>query len=262
MRDLNLSLLSRTSLVGSTEAGSVFLGHVEALHAGWLPERWGHEEPLRHRSDGGPIDDMFGADLLWRGRDGSMGDASVSTEPWQPHAYLTIEAELARADMAGATGLLKRLAAEFKGDYGFIHQLTLDDASFLAGSQTTADFHEDGPFLVVPSEQLQLCLPHLFWVNVLGPPYTELFGADRLASAPAHTVEEVAPGTFYLQLSERIQDLHEHPAQIEDARIEIREHLGVNAFWHPQAGPDFAHYEAPRFPTEEERLEPADHGAG
>jgi hypothetical protein len=103
---------------------------------------------------------------------------------------------------------------------------------------------------VVPTVQLELCLPDLFWANVLGPPYTQMFGADRLATAPAHLVEEIAPGTFYLQLSERIEDIHEHPDQLDRARVEVKEHLGVNAFWHPEAGLDFAYYQAPRFPDE------------
>jgi hypothetical protein len=79
-------------------------------------------------------------------------------------------------------------------------------------------------------------LPQLFWATVVGPPFSDLLGADRLRTAPAAAVEEVAPGTFLLILADRAADVVGHPERVDGARRRIQAHLGEDAFWDPGRG--------------------------
>ncbi len=68
---------------------------------------------------------------------------------------------------------------------------------------------------------------------VLGPAYVEMFGAERIASAPAHLVEELGGDHFYLQLTAGLSDPVEQPEQVDAVRQGVLDHLGRDAFWQP-----------------------------
>ncbi len=101
------------------------------------------------------------------------------------HATLTITDNSGNVQTEGAAGLLKRLAVDYGGDFGLVHTLTDEDVTFLRGAPGVVAFLEDeGPFLSIV--QLEVCLPDLFWGTVLGPPYAELFGPERLPRRRRH----------------------------------------------------------------------------
>jgi hypothetical protein len=72
---------------------------------------------------------------------------------------------------------------------------------------------------------LEARLPEIPWLSIYGPPYVEMFGVERLASAPFLRVEEREPGYFWAFLSGSV---FEEPAQA--SRAAVRVHLGEDAF--------------------------------
>jgi hypothetical protein len=72
--------------------------------------------------------------------------------------------------------------------------------------------------------------------------HVELFGEERVASAPCHAVERVAPATYRLQLIEDPADA----SGVERARGELKAHLGADAFFDPDRG-ELAAYRVPDF---------------
>jgi hypothetical protein len=76
-------------------------------------------------------------------------------------------------------------------------------------------------------------LPDLYWGNVFGPSYVELFGADRLRTAPAAVVTEFPGGGFYVQVTDSILDLSsaEGIPRYRAARDAVKEYLGSDCFY-------------------------------
>ena len=110
-----------------------------------------------------------------------------------------------------------------------------------------------GPRLSLTGRALaEECLPNLYWAQVFGPPWVELFGADTLASTPAHRVEEVAPGHWLVQLTERLADVVEDRAGFERVRAAAKVHLGADAFYSAERGLT-GRYRTPQIPTLAER---------
>lgn len=81
-------------------------------------------------------------------------------------------------------------------------------------------------------------IPDIYWVNFFGRPYVELLGADRLRTAPCDEIKEMADGGFMLRLT---------PAPLDsvtpDGRLQaqaVKEHLGIEYFWHPSDGLEYS----------------------
>jgi hypothetical protein len=85
-------------------------------------------------------------------------------------------------------------------------------------------------------------LPGLYWLNYLGPPYVDLIGLDRLLSAPAYEVKEIAGGVL-LALAADADEWQSPEYQAREAAV--IEHIGKKYFfsrWEPDretVAPDF-----------------------
>jgi hypothetical protein len=66
---------------------------------------------------------------------------------------------------------------------------------------------------------------------VFGPAYIDLFGLDRLLSAPACIVEKLDAKHVFLQLTPEVRDAVSLPVQLGVARLAVKEHLGIDAFF-------------------------------
>jgi len=99
---------------------------------------------------------------------------------------------------------------------------------------------------------LTKCLPDLYWAQIVGPPWVELWGADRIASTPAYRVEEVAPSTWLIQLTPHLADVTDDRDNYVAIRTKAKEHLGEDTFFDRERG-HYAEYRAPRIPTLGER---------
>ncbi|WP_027621702.1 hypothetical protein [Acetivibrio clariflavus] len=72
---------------------------------------------------------------------------------------------------------------------------------------------------------LEIRHPELHWMNFFGKPYIDLFGRDKLLSAPAYKVESIGDKVIAIQTTNNIFE----PIP-NDVREKIKRHLGENAF--------------------------------
>ena len=86
--------------------------------------------------------------------------------------------------------------------------------------QNTMTPHWDTP------SDLTLRLPDVPWGSIYGKPYIEMFGRERLLSAPFHSIRELPSGHIFAQLTESVLD----PELPEDRRKAVREWLGEDCF--------------------------------
>lgn len=100
-------------------------------------------------------------------------------------------------------------------------------------------------------KKLKLYLPNLPWLTILGQPYIDLFGRERVQSTPAHEVRQIENGSIRLQVTPDIPDTAEGWADFKLIRDACKRHLNSNAFFNPDA-PRGHIYRVPdfRFPIE------------
>jgi hypothetical protein len=72
---------------------------------------------------------------------------------------------------------------------------------------------------------LQIRHPEIQWMNFFGKPYIDLFGREKLLSAPCYKVELINDNVIALQATENVFE----PIPNE-VRTAIKKHLGENAF--------------------------------
>lgn len=89
---------------------------------------------------------------------------------------------------------------------------------------------------------LTLRLPEIPWGTILGKPYIEMFGEDKIRTAPYASVEKWSSGHLFCKLTD---DLLNPQLPIE-LRQAVREHLGEDAFMQGSRQP--RHYKVGRSP--------------
>src|SRR5581483_7850947 len=100
--------------------------------------------------------------------------------------------------------------------------------------------------LIVATIDFQRCLPDVYWLNVFGPSYVDLFGRDRLLSVPVGEAREIRSELIALRLSSKPCELVEEPTYMRATREAIKNHLGRDAFCDQLHGPD-EEYRTPDF---------------
>lgn len=165
--------------------------------------------------------------LRWR-LDGAFG-------PGDRYSQLSVDGDL---DPDAAQALLPQLVElartpAYGLDYGLLHAWHPDEPAGPSGVRVG----RDGPWLfLTPIDLATEWLPNLFWAQIFGPPWVELFGADRLASVPAYRVEEVAPDRWLVQLTERLGDVVDDHDRFDRIRAAAKAHLGADAFYSAERG--------------------------
>jgi hypothetical protein len=66
---------------------------------------------------------------------------------------------------------------------------------------------------------------------LFGTPYIQMFGRDRLLTAPAHLIRETESGHIIIQLSESLYDLETDYPRVATIRDRVIDHLGSDAFF-------------------------------
>lgn len=89
-------------------------------------------------------------------------------------------------------------------------------------------------------------LPNLFWLNVYGWPYIELFGSSRLMTAPCESVEKLPYGGVALMLTSSIADDAHAWNSYSAIRDRCKDYLGASAFKGSNRPKDNS-YKTPRF---------------
>lgn len=93
--------------------------------------------------------------------------------------------------------------------------------------------------------RLRKYLPNLYSCQVFGKSYVDLFGMDKLLSAPAPVVKKISDSQVYLQLNKDLDDISYE--ELETNRTLVKKHLGADAFFQIEKGRDYK-YKVPNFP--------------
>lgn len=129
---------------------------------------------------------------------------------------------------------LKQAAVPLAVDFAFIDTMTEE---YRIRYQSKQDHYMYGlggvDFFYAATFELIHCLPDMYWGVVFGKAYSELFGMDKLLSAPAYYVEQLSDDAVYIQLSETLGDVLTDFDGVQVVREKVKEHLG-NAFFKPE----------------------------
>lgn len=78
-------------------------------------------------------------------------------------------------------------------------------------------------------DNLEKCLPGIFWINIFGGAYVDWFGKQKLVTTPCFRHEELPDGSHYIQTAEDVM-YYRDPAGVESDN-RILQHLGPDAFY-------------------------------
>ena len=233
------------SLLKDPDEGRALIRALAAHVPSWTPRRYGWSEPLRHTFDPERFDHFWSQVGYWRNAARTANAwVDVRTGPWDILSRMEISGEWTpelKGDGLGAFLADCGAAAALDVTYAMAHVFTDEERSaYYRG------WFELPPGSDAVKRAAQGTMPYflrdLYWANLFGPPYTELFGPERLRTAPAAVAREVRPGYFYVQLSDDIADR----AGIAAVREEIKAHIGADCFYDPNATTP---RRAPRFTT-------------
>lgn len=209
----------------------------------WMPHRYGWSEPPRHVYDPSKIDHFWsrpsGLDVLFRNAGKyARGEVDRRVGPWDILTNVEISGKAPQAEHGGVGGFLADCAKSIDISYAMAHVFSQEQAEayYRAGAWYTLK-PQYGDKVKGSQRTFPYYLRDLYWANVFGPPYTELFGADRLRTAPAAVVTELREGYFYLQVTDSITDLYTPDAipRYRAARDAIKEHIGADCFYDAEA---------------------------
>jgi hypothetical protein len=262
----------------SVESGHAFFGLLAKYFPTQIPDRFGDCEPLKFRLR---IDDPHSIDQIWGNGIWFIAERSkprvsifvqfclpsfrrqrhtaISLLRFQVDSLERVEtfrcfvceaAEVFAADYASAHILTRTELAER------INRLETSIRTFPAppgpvSAQRLRDRVEREGFASVlsmmrpPQQTVHLvkCLPELSWLTVFGKPYIDMFGRDKILTAPAHRVDQLASGAIALTLTDGLEDSHEGWDRLKLACNECKVHLGPDAFCdfegEPRRSPQF-----------------------
>ena len=209
------------------------------------PARYDEVEPIRQAFNVNQIDAIAerlvsANQFYWTGtRGAASGSIRLRSGKGKQTASLSIWTDVERlSNPEELTGLIRDTVTRFGASYGYVHYLSQQEMKKLAGADTVLG--GDGynpPMMSVTRWKLVRCLPNLYWANVFGPEYVALFGgSDRVASAPAQIVGQLAPDTFYLQLTGDMLDFSTHHAEVDALRERTKQYLGADCFFDYESG--------------------------
>lgn len=251
-RDLFLNLVTRNPLL-QRQDGVDLLRILLALPPEIRPDRFNNYEPVNRQLDPTNLDDAIEAwhvyPFFWkRSRASWDGAARPNIGPRPTHGWLKMDGESRRTPLDALRQLLRTLAIRYDADFGFMHLLTPREVKTGALADSVSATHVDGSgtFMSIPPILLTKYLPDLYWANVFGPAYLELFGHETVLATPAAVVEPLRDDLVYLQLTPEITDVRDRPEAFETARLAAKQHLGLEAFFDPHLGREHA-YRVPDF---------------
>ncbi|MCX6463592.1 MAG: hypothetical protein NTW05_08370 [Pseudonocardiales bacterium] len=140
--------------------------------------------------------------------------------PTDTHATVTLECDAAAAGPDALVGFVREASTAFGADFGYVDVLP-----------APATDGEPPGFVYLTPQNLQAWLPEIWWGMVLGPAYVDLIGGNVVASAPAHEVTRIGPATYWLQLTEHLEQPPTDADPLGRQRRAVAAHLGERLFW-------------------------------
>lgn len=210
---------------------------------GFIPERFGNQEPLRGRLDASSAeafleawsreasrvtksasfhftrrkDRRYSASVLWwRASSSRLGSVHVSLPHEQPNTHFANE----------VLELALRLFEAVRGQYGRVCLREEFWAKNVTDSWLAADGSTQGG--AARGTDLRMHLPGLYWANIFGPAYRSFFGRERLDAAPAFEVHNDANCTLLLTAADPYSWNSDAAREAEQALLA---HLGDDAFF-------------------------------
>ena len=251
MKELQINILIPEKLV-SKESGRRVLDLLNSVYPDFSPERYGSHEPLREVYDPAHPEkalEIWGKSFLWKRKHPRVeGSIWLAWGPRLTHTWLTLSVDAEKANSYKVVDFVQQTSAAFNSDFAFIHILTEDDIKkgTLNGTVFCLNPAKKRYSLTVTTKELFQYLPDIYWATVLGLPYVQHFGREKLLSTPAFIVQELSNGSVYLQISENPLDLETHPTNLNLVRQAIKEHLNQDSFFDPAALADHI-YSVPDF---------------
>jgi hypothetical protein len=280
MIDCTFKLLTAKSIV-KREWGELLLSTLLKHFPGHIPQRYGVFEPLKKPvSAENPYSalDLWGTEMCYmtkrRAPKATMNVLFEKRNLRSKHSGINFfEFQIAEVhDLERLEALLLELAELFAADYAMAHILTrseLDDR-LEQRLRTPSAWPEAPPEEIVKQARaraeregyaivlwgavtgklhtvhLVKGLSNLYWLNVFGRPYVELFGTNKLLRAPADFVQALPYGGVAVRLTKDLADSSEAWNEFKAVRASCQQHLDSNAFFDPQAPKDHK-YRTPRF---------------
>jgi len=207
----------------------------------YTPTKWGYFEPLRNIFYPNELSGLnpknaynIMESIFWKrtGRDRAEGswsprrDIEVQSKPAFNHASTSIYVN-STSSQRGLISFLKSASSKFPINFGFIESSTEQYRPY--GSA-------NGIILCashcrITTHLLRHWLPDILWCTVFGPEYINLFGKERLLSAPAYQAELLNDEAFFLQLTPDLNDLWTNFDTVMNLREKVKRHLGYEAFY-------------------------------
>lgn len=246
---LSLNLLSARDFPQHHDSERL-LGAWLASAPGLTPDRWGIEEPLVEPFTpddlDGVLDACHGEVFLSRDR-GPRGDLGFSPWTGRQGIHARVVADVHGLDPArqyplrsSPIGLIDFVEAArdvLPIDLALIHVAPDNEAEIESHPERTYRWVQEPPpgwATRVYTRDLHYFLPTLYWYTLFGPPYVELLGLERLLSAPAFRVDQLADDAVALQLTPDPLDSWRDWGGFVEARSKAMAHLGEDVFWNPE----------------------------
>ena len=267
--------------IATLESGQLILDLFLKHYPGHVPERYGDSELHKRRFDRDRAHDAILNS--WGNRRFIIERSSpavtmqvlfspVTARVPQHSSISLIRIQLDRHDgLVRTWAFLREVASVLDADYAIAHVLTRSELEdrLKAIQQRTAVWPQpsgeqtvnrlrmridrEGFHAVLSSMKLDYftpglkkCLPQLSWATIFGAPYVRMFGRERLLSAPAHEVEELACGAIALKLTASLDDTDEEWQCFKIVRTLCQMHLGDDFFCDSNNPPSHI-YRVPQF---------------
>lgn len=233
-----------------------------------LPTRYGSAEPLTkiYEQDrlGAILKEWGKAYFMTSNAEGALIQvgfgAPKSAKPRHTSIALSFRAK-GEQEAAGVTGFIHEISEAFRADYAMAHILTetelrermaekllrptsppeppveqiVEQMRDAAKRKGFAPVLQGLEITGLGTHRLVKYLPDLYWLNVFGPPYVEVFGPDKLRSAPVAAVAELPYGGVSLQLTSPLADNAQAWSKFAAVRAKCKSHLNSNVFFDPAA---------------------------
>lgn len=134
---------------------------------------------------------------------------------------------------------LKAASINAEGDFGFIDSVATEYFEFAEANFMLPNHSIDNPKsweIFFPSHRLCHWLPDMPWAVVFGLSYVKMFGKEKLLATPAFKVEEIGENMVFIQLTEKMEDIHLQYEEVMNARDRAKAHLGREYFFNLEQG--------------------------
>ncbi|CAJ4653484.1 Uncharacterised protein [Burkholderia pseudomallei] len=244
---VTLNVLSPMSLRRPSDFLNAVRTHCDLLPE-LLPEKWGWWEPLdrsfnlndveRLIASGGECDTVYWERKQRPKAFGQFGVRWISKSPRvrDTHSHIDFTTELNTVPQEDLVNYIKAASVRTRAHFAMLDGLVEPYRDFSIESASA----QSGQFFFVATHVLRHWLPDVFWGTVFGGPYVELFGKDKLLSAPAAVVEEIADDMVYIQLTDNLTASLNDPGGLLESRAKFKTYLGVDAFFERGRGYDRA----------------------